>query len=368
MQRPKLRKGPGGGWFDRFRIIRRFFILWYNKFVNFQILTILILVAGMGLIIYFLLRKPNADPAMQIVLDLMKSITETSQSSRKEIQESIVSSNRDINNRLTEAARLFADVQRKVGEMSEIGRGMKDLQDLLKGPKLRGGMGEDSLEMILKQVLPDKNFQMQYRFSTGEIVDCVLRVGKGEMICIDSKFPLENFRHMIRSEKEDDQIKFRKDFIKDVKKHIDSIGKKYILPNEGTMDFALMYVPMESVFQEIINDPELMDFARSKKVYVTSRNSFYHYLTIILNGLRASQINDMIKPLLRSIAGIKQDADKFEGNLSVLTKHVTNAKNTSDAINEDFRKLASKIEGAYSLQIEEKQQVEQLQKPNILSE
>src|SRR3989338_10083749 len=122
--------------------------------MDFQIITVGILVIGFVLVGYFLTRKQKTDPA---ILDFVKSIMEVSQSSRKEIQESIVTSNRDINNRLTEAARLFADVQRKVGEMSEIGRGMKDLQDMLKGPKLRGGMGEDSLEMILKQVLPDKN-------------------------------------------------------------------------------------------------------------------------------------------------------------------------------------------------------------------
>ena len=106
---------------------------------------------------------------------------------------------------------------------------------------------------------------------------------------------------MIKSEKEEDQIAFRKAFFKDVKKHIETIAKKYILPNEGTLDFALMYVPMESIFQEIINEPDIQDFARSKKILITSPNSFYHYLTVINNSLRGSQINELAKQLQRII-------------------------------------------------------------------
>ncbi len=320
------------------------------------------LIAGFSALFYFLRKGQTGqgeNESVKILTEWMKSLKDDTESSRKEIQQSISKSSDDLNKRLTEAARLFADVQSKVGEMAEVGRGMKDIQDLLKGPKLRGGMGEESLEMTLKQVLPDKAYQMQYRFSTGEIVDCIVRVGK-ELICIDSKFPLENFRMLVKSDKEVDQLKFKKDFSKDVKKHIDAISKKYILPDESTMDFALMYVPMESVFQEINNDPETSEYARSKKVYITSPNSFYHYLTIIMNSLKAAQVNEMIKPLLRAIASIKQDSDKFGNNLSVLTKHVTNAKNTSDIINEDFRKLASKISNAYAVQIEEKVQLEEL--------
>jgi DNA recombination protein RmuC len=327
-----------------------------------------VITAGFIALFYYMVvsgkKMPSDSEAMKVMTEWMRNLKTDTESSRKEIQDSIKSSSDDLNRRLTEAARLFADVQNKVGEMSEIGRGMKDIQDLLKGPKLRGGMGEESLEMTLKQVLPDKAYQMQYRFSTGEIVDCIVRLGT-DLICIDSKFPLENFRMLVKSEKEEDQLKFKKDFIKDVKKHIDAISKKYILPNENTMDFALMYVPMESVFQEINNDQETSDYARTKKVYITSPNSFYHYLTIIMNSLKAAQINEMIKPLLRQIAGIKQDSDKFANNLSVLTKHITNAKNTSDSINEEFRKLSSKIENAYGLQLEDKTKVEELPEINL---
>jgi len=332
--------------------------------VVFEILTLTILLGGIAAILYFLHRKPKSDQAVQVMLDWMKSLQEKNEVTRKEIQDSITGSNKDINNRLTEAARLFADVQRKVGEMTELGRSMKDVQELLKGPKTRGIFGEDALEMLLKQVLPQSSYQMQYRFESGEIVDCVIRLKEG-LICVDSKFPLENFRSLLKAESEVDQIAFRKTFARDVKKHVEAIAKKYILPTEGTLDFALMYVPMESVFQEIVNDQELNEFARGKKIFITSPNSFYNYITTISNVLKGAQINEVARQVLNLLSALKQDADKFGGTLSILTKHLTNAKNTVDLANEDFRSLSSKVDRAQTLQIEEKKQVEELGAPKL---
>lgn len=332
--------------------------------MNFQLILILIIAAGFGAVLYFIIRKPKGDHAVQVMLDWMKSLQEKSEVTRKEIQDSISISNKDINNRLTEAARLFADVQRKVGEMTELGRSMKDVQELLKGPKTRGIFGEDALEMLLKQVLPLQSYQMQYRFESGEIVDCVIRLKEG-LICVDSKFPLENFRALLKAQNELDQTAFRKAFAKDVKKHVESIAKKYILPNEGTLDFALMYVPMESVFQEIVNDQELNEFSRGKKIFITSPNSFYNYITTISNVLKGSKMNELARQVLNLLGALKQDSDKFTNTLSVLTKHVTNAKSTVDSVNDEFRALASKVERAQTLQIEEKKQVEELGAPKL---
>ncbi|MBI4363445.1 MAG: DNA recombination protein RmuC [Candidatus Doudnabacteria bacterium] len=322
-------------------------------------LIIGVLIAGFAAVIYFIRQKPKDDDALKVMTEWMKEIKAGTESTRESMQKSIDLTNRAIGERLDNAGKVIGALTKELGGMQEIGRSMKDVQDLLKGPKLRGGMGEESLEMLIKQVLPSQHFTTQYRFQSGEVVDCIIRINK-ELLCIDSKFPLENFRAMVKSEKEEDQLVFRKAFFKDVKKHVDAIAKKYILPHEGTMDFALMYVPMESIFQEIVNEQEVQDYARSRKVLITSPNSFYHYLTIINNSLKGSQINEMAKQLQRIIAAIKQESDKFGGNLAVLTKHVTNAKNTTDSINEDFRKLASKIESAHGLQVSETSKVEEL--------
>ncbi len=332
--------------------------------MNFQILIVVILAVGFGILAYLFSRKPKQDQAMQLMAEWLKSIKESSESTRKEIQESILKSNQEINKRLTDAAKLFGEVQHKVGQMTELGRSMKDVQELLKGPKTRGIFGEDALESLLKQVMAQENYQMQYRFQSGDIVDCVIKLKEG-IICIDSKFPLENFRAMMKTENEEDKTNFRKNFFRDAKKHIDAIARKYILPKEGTMDFALMYVPMESVFQEMVNDQELIDFARSRKVLVTSPNSFYHYITVIHTALKGAQINELAKQVLNTIAALKQESDKFAANLGVLTKHITNAKNTVDVVNEGYRSLSSKIESAFSLQLEEKKETEKLGSPEF---
>src|SRR3990167_4975671 len=332
--------------------------------MNVEYLTILILIIGFGLIVYFLTRQPKQGEGMRVMMEWMKSIKDGGDLTRREIQDSIQKTNQDIRKRLTDAAKLFAEVQNKDGQMTALGRPMKDVQELLKGPKTGGLFGEDALESLLKQVLPSQHYQMQYRFQSGEAVDCVIKLKEG-MICIDSKFPLENFRALMKSENEEDRENFRKAFFRDVKKHIESIAKKYILTNEGTLDFALMYVPMESVFQEIANEQTVMEFARSKKIYITSPNSFYHYIAVIVQGLRGAQLNEMTTKVLNIISAIKQSSDKFAMNLNVLNKHVTNAKNTVEIVNEDFRSLSSKIETAHTMQIEEKAHAEQLKNPEI---
>ncbi len=334
--------------------------------MNLEQILLIILIAGIGVVLFFLTRKPKADQSVQVMLDWMKSLQEKSELSRKEIQDSIAGSNKDINSRLTEAARLFADVQRKVGEMTELGRSMKDVQELLRGPKTRGIFGEDALEMLLKQVLPLSSYQMQHRFESGEIVDCVIRLKEG-LICVDSKFPLENFRALLKTENQIDEMAFRKAFAKDVKKHVETIAKKYILPNEGTLDFALMYVPMESVFQEIVNDQELNEYARGKNIFITSPNSFYNYITTIANVLKGAQVNELARQILGLMSALKIDSEKFASTLSVLTKHITSAKNTVDVVNEGYRSLDNKINSAYNLQLEEKKEAEQLQDPNLNS-
>lgn len=327
-------------------------------------IILVVVIAGFVAVVFafkHIVGKPKDEDVMKVMMEWMKDIKQGTENSKQITEQNIKDLNKAINERLDNAGRVIGSLAKELGGMQEIGRSMKDVQDLLKGPKLRGGMGEESLEMLIKQVLPMQHYQMQYRFNSGEIVDCIIRINK-ELLCIDSKFPLENFRSLIKSEKEEDQIAFRKAFFRDVKKHIDSIAKKYILPSEETLDFALMYVPMESVFQEIINEPDMQDYARSKKVLVTSPNSFYHYLTVINNSLRGSQINEMAKQLQRIIGAIKVESDKFGNNLSILTKHVTNAKNISDGVNEDYRKLASKIDTAISLQIDTAdKKVEQLE-------
>ena len=176
---------------------------------------------------------------------------------------------------------MIGDLKHSLGEMSEIGRGIRSLQEFLQSPKLRGNIGEQVLTDMIGQTFPKNSFHLQYSFKSGVKVDAVLKTDAG-LLCIDSKFPMENFNAMHKGETELDRTRAKREFMADVKKHVNDISKKYILPEEGTMDFALMYIPSEAVYYEIVNMNELMEFARKQRVYPVSPNTLYAHLQVLL--------------------------------------------------------------------------------------
>src|SRR3989338_7115413 len=220
--------------------------------------VILVLILGFAAIFIYLNKKlsnKNSDQtllewlkSMQVSLDQAnKTLNESLRDTNKNITSTLQSNTKDINQRLDNAARVISAVQKNIGEMSEIGRGMKDLQEFLRSPKLRGNIGEQVLKELLSQMLPKQSFHLQYTFKSGERVDAAIKTSAG-IIPIDSKFPMESFRRMTSAKDEAEKKLFEREFERDVKKHIDDIGKKYILTDEGTIDYALMYVPSDAVY------------------------------------------------------------------------------------------------------------------------
>ncbi|TSA45341.1 DNA recombination protein RmuC [bacterium] len=313
----------------------------------YQILTIIILVAGLGLVIYFLKRKPKTDQGMQVMLEWLKEMRGSSESMQKRLDET----NKSINDRLDNAARVIGGISKELGQMYELGKDMKKVQEFLVSPKRRGGLGEEVLASLLGQYFPNSEFALQYRFKSGEVVDAIIKV-QGKILTIDSKFSMENYRDFLNTEGEAAKEAARKAFIRDIKKRIDEIHKKYILPEEGTFDFAMMYVPSEAVFYEIINDDSLTEYARGKRVYVSSPNSFMYYLQIIMLSLRGAKINEAASQIMNLIAAIRQDSEKFGRNLEVMSRHITNAKTVNDLVNSDYAQLKGKIEQVAGLKIE----------------
>lgn len=274
------------------------------------------------------------------------------------MQERLDKTTETISDRLDKAAQVIGGVQKELGGVQEIGRSMKELQDFLRSPKLRGNVGEQVLKDLLEQMIPKAHFKMQHRFKSGEAVDAIIKTKNG-IIPIDSKFPMENFLKAMKAKDDAEKNAAIKDFFKDIKKHVDSISKKYILPAEGTVDFAVMYMPSESVYNEVINDIDLYQYAGSKKILFCSPNSFYYFLKIIMQALENEKIEEKAKEVLVALRSIQQDALKFGDNLSVLNKHVTNAKNTMDTVNSGYARLGTKIEGAGQLQEHTIQKIEE---------
>ncbi|HEY5600645.1 MAG TPA: DNA recombination protein RmuC, partial [Patescibacteria group bacterium] len=265
--------------------------------------------------ILFQLRKMGSGKNGDDVTKLLTQLVTDMRGSMDKTTSSMVMQTKAINERLDHAARVISGVSKSVGEMTELGRGMKELQEFLRSPKIRGQIGESILKDLLSQALPKQNFHLQYAFKSGEIVDAALKLEQG-IIPIDAKFPLENFRRMAKAENEKDKEIFRKIFVSDVKKHIDAIANKYIRPSDGTVDYALMYIPAEPIYYEVLtNSPELEDYSYKKRVLPVSPATFYAYLRAIVMSLEGAKIEKQAGQILAALREIGDENEKFGTSL-----------------------------------------------------
>lgn len=279
--------------------------------------------------------KKTQKPSQEL-LDIMRILQDASREDRKVLLESMQKNTDSIGSRML-------DVQKSLGEVSEIGRSIKDFQEFLKSPKLRGNIGEQVLKELLGQMLPKDSFHLQYTFKTGERVDAAIKTSGG-IIPIDSKFPMENFRLITDGENDEVKSVARKQFVKDVKAHIDAIAGKYILPHEGTIDYALMYIPAESVYYEICNNQELFDWAGRKRVLPVSPSTFYAYLKTILMSMEGQKIELKAREILTNLKSIQSDYEKANKDFSVLQRHLGNAGNVASQLSFSFGSLGKKID------------------------
>lgn len=306
---------------------------------NFSLLLILAtLVTGFSLMILLLRKwmdqKNSLDP---ILAEWLKSTNETVRGSSSEVAKALAENTRQLNERLDNAAKVIYGVQKELGSMSEVGRGIKSLQEFLQSPKLRGGLGEEVLADMIGQTFPKQAFQLQYSFKSGVKVDAILKTEAG-ILCIDSKFPMSSFEALVKGDPG-----AKKDFVSDVKKHITDIAKKYILPSEGTVDFALMYIPSESVYYEVVNSPELTVIARDARVYPVSPNTLYAHLRVLLLSFQGKELESKSKQVFQLLRAIQKDYSKVEENIGVLGRHLNNAYNQMNNVSASFNLMGQKI-------------------------
>lgn len=251
----------------------------------------------------------------------------------------------------------LGDVQSHLGkvevtakEVLDKAKNISTLEDLLRAPKFRGGIGEFFLGDLLAQIFPPAYFTLQHRFKSGEKVDAAIKVG-ASLIPVDAKFPLENFKKFLQDEDGKEKEASRKRFITDVKKHIDTIASKYILPDEGTYDFALMYIPAENVYYETILKDEAFGEERSifshaleKKVIPVSPNSFFAYLQVIVLGLKGLQIEKSALAIFQSLARLKGDLSRFQTDFQTLGTHLVNAKSKFDDAEKRMERFSGRLD------------------------
>lgn len=296
----------------------------------------------------------------QDLLEWLKSTNLRQEEQTKNFSYILQNHSKTLNERLDNAAKIIGAVQKNIGEMSEIGRGMKELQEFLRSPKLRGNIGEQVLKELLTQMLPKQSFHLQYSFKSGAIVDAAIKTING-VIPIDAKFPLENFRKMNAAKTDAEKVLAQKEFARDVKRHMSDISAKYILTDEGTIDYALMYIPSEAVYYEVINDSELYDYAASKRVLPVSPMTFYAYMRAILMSFEGQKIEERAKEILKTIKAVQKDYGKVEESLGVLGRHLTNAYNQMNNVLGGFTLLGQKLKTTQSLGEKTQEDVQQLE-------
>ncbi|HZJ18274.1 MAG TPA: DNA recombination protein RmuC [Patescibacteria group bacterium] len=310
--------------------------------MQYELLIILIILVVAILLLYRKVSQISKSKSDELLLEWLKTMQKSLDSSTSTMNRTLHENSKQLIERLDKTALAMQSVGKEVGQMSEIGRSMKELQEFLKSPKLRGNIGEHVLKDLISQMFPKSNFFLQYEFKTGDRVDAAIKTDAG-ILPIDSKFPMENFQKMFKTDVKTERSAFQREFVRDIKKHISTISKKYILPSEGTMDFALMYVPSESVYYEIVNLPEIMDFARSERVYIVSPSTLYAHLQTILLSFEGRKIEEKSKEIFTMIRGLQTDYNKVNESLSVLGKHLGNASSQFSNVFSGFLEIGQKI-------------------------
>lgn len=285
---------------------------------------------------------------LKLFRDDLKALRGSIDITKDTINSSLAVNTKDINDRLLRATEVIGDLKREAGAFSEVSRSMKDLQDYLRSPKLRGNIGEMVLKDLISQMFPVSSFELQHAFKSGSIVDAIIITDAG-LLPIDSKFPMENFQKLMSSTTKIDQDLLRKSFARDMRTHVTAISKKYILPEEGTLDFALMYIPSESVYYEVASSDELMDFSRSNRVYPVSPNTLYAALQTILLSFEGKKIEQKAKEVFKLMRGIQKDFSKTSDSMITLGGHLTNAYNKFSDVQTQFNTIGQKLSSTRQL-------------------
>lgn len=317
--------------------------------IEFYILLGLIL-AGFAGIFWFLAKRQKPKDDSSIFLMLQNQINEVTRT----LDERLGESTRMLQNQFGASTSIIREVTEKLVKLDETNKQvigftdqLKNLEDILKNPKQRGILGEYFLETLLKNVFPPGMYKMQYPFRDGMIVDAVIFV-KDKIIPIDSKFSLENYNRLIGEKNPVEREKLEKEFRQDLKNRIDETSK-YVRPEEGTMDFAFMFIPAEGIYYDLLvnqvgaiktNTRDLIEYAFiEKKVHIVSPTTFLAHLKMVLQGLRALQIEDSAKEIKKRVEELGRHLFSYEVYMKKLGTHLGTAVGAYNASYKELNKI-----------------------------
>ncbi len=313
----------------------------------------LILIFGIfligGIAALFLFQKTKTDQAQsEAIRDLERRLTDLMTLQLKEIRGNVDGTSQAMHNQISLFTKETVQIREQLKQVSETMKGISSFQEIFKAPKLRGQWGEAALEnQILAEYFPKEFYNIQHSFSSGVIADAVLKLPNGKLLAIDAKFPFDNFKKMIESPDEKERDFYRKRFIGDVKMRVQEIAEKYVLPSENTVDFALMYIPAEAVYYEIMfntKEEDIANFARAKKVVLASPNTIYLTLRTIIDWFRDTQISRQTQEILKRLNRIQADSGKLMEDFRKLGSHLKNAISAYENSEKRLSLFSDKVE------------------------
>lgn len=330
-------------------------------------IILLVVIGGFAVVIFILnarLRDVQSGGSVDLIktdiTELNRSIVQLQQTMGDKLERNQTSMQTSMQKQLSESAKLVADVTQRLAKLDETNRRvvdvateLKTLQNVLQNPKQRGVFGEFYLQSVLENVLPPKQYQMQYKFNDGKIVDAVIFLEKGQVLSIDSKFSLENYNRMIETTDKTERERLLQKVKADLKGRIDETSE-YIRPSENTMEFAFMFIPSESLYYDLlisnvgVSSKDLIEYAfRDKKVIIVSPTSFMAYLQTVMQGLRSLQIEEQAKDIQVRVGKLGQHIGRFEtfmqklgSSLGTTVSHFNNAHKELAKVDKDIVKIA----------------------------
>ena len=309
---------------------------------NVLIFLFFLFMAGGGVVlfVFFLNQKTKSNLVQnEAINNLERRLSDLMTSQLKEIRGSVDNTSQSMYRQISSFTEKTVQIKEELKQVQETMKGISSFQEIFRSPKLRGQWGEATLAHILSEYFPKELYQSEYLFSSGEQVDFILKLPDGKLLSIDAKFSSDNFLKMIETKEKEERVFFQKKFTQDIKFSIDKIAAKYILPSEKTVDYALMYIPAEAIFHNVLFDlreENIGEYARKKKIILTSPNTIYLTLKTIEHWFRDTQISHKTQEILKRLDKIQQDSGKLMDNFRKLGSHL---KNASTAYNNSEKRL-----------------------------
>lgn len=322
----------------------------------------------LGINVYMMLKPKKEQPDEKYLLmhQRLDALSAAMNDQLEKNRQSAMQATLSVHQQVQSFTQGMTKLQENIKQVQESVKNVSSFQDIFKSPKLRGIWGEASLEAALNQYFSKDMYKLQHYFKSGEAVDAALNLPNSLILPIDSKFNWENFEKMVNAETDMNRDIYRKSFYVDVKKKIDEIASKYILPSEGTTDLALMYVPAETVYYEIINNVKEVDipnYARAKKVFMVSPNTFALSVSAIRHWFKDVQINQQTKDIMKRLDRIAADGGKLADDFRKLGNHISNAKSSYDDSEKRLSLMVDRVKNV--VEIGEKEGVEKIEAPKV---